>query len=203
MVTYCQSTEVSELLQIETFSSSTSPTFSQVEKIITRKEDRINQKLRHSWKEATTSDLFLDVTFLDPNNGARFDLPNYTIRDITKLNVWDGSAYVNFLTTRTEGRNSDYWIDKKLGVLYVKSDVRRVTNKPIELSYTYGETVVSGDVEDLCIYLTAVDILSMYSKAISFPDDGNSQTSSQDQRIIHMKGEINKIYNSLSYIGTF
>lgn len=208
VVTYCTATQVSELLQIETFSTTTSPTFNQVEAIINRKEDRIDRKLMHGWREKTQTDLFLDATFVETRNGVRFDLPNYSIKTLSsgsgdKLEVWDGSNYIDFLVSKTEGRDEDYWLDTTLGVLWIRSEVRAAQRKPVRITYRYGESVVPGEIEDLCLYLTAIDVLSMYPRSISFGEDGSSKTLTQDSKMNYFKQEVKDIYNSLSNIGTF
>lgn len=210
MTTYIQATDVSELLQIETFSTETSPTLNQVEKIIERKEGRINQRLNHAWGTLTQteSDLYLNVTFVDPRNGVRFDLPNYDVKpfDVSegdKIEVWNGSEYIEFLSAETAGRDKDYWVDSKLGVLYIRNIVQQYTKRPIRVTYRYGTTVIPKSIEELALYLTAIDVLSMYPKAVNFVDDGNSQTSSQDQRITYFKQEVKQIYNNFANIGTF
>ena len=208
MGTYTTAGNVSELLGIPTFTASTQPTLTQVETIISRKEDRIDQKLMHSWRENTITDLFVNLSFIDARNGARFDLPDYTIKTLAtgsgdKLEVWDGTAYVDFLVSKTAGRADDFWLDEVLGVLYIKTGVQRTTKKPIRITYRTGETTVTGDIEDLATLMTAVDVLNSYPLVINFADDGNSQTNNQQQKIDIYKADIKDIFNSLANIGTF
>ena len=104
MVTYTSATLVAELLQLTTFTSTSSPTFTQVEKIISRKEARINLKLSHAWREETVTDLFLNDPTLTSRDGVSFNLPNYSIRSLNsgsgdKIEVWRGSEYVDYLAT--------------------------------------------------------------------------------------------------------
>ena len=202
MVTYTTATDVANLLQIADFTVSTSPTLAQVEKIIERKENYIDQKLNHAWRTATSKSMFIDLSYVDVRNGGRFDLPNYSINTITKLDVWDGVKYVDYLTNATEGRDADFWIDKNLGVLYIKKQLPLITRKPIEIQYTYGESSVDLVIEDLATHLAAIDVINMFPKRVRFADDGGTSTQNQTQRITDLKANVNAIFNSLSNIGT-
>ena len=202
MGTYTDANAVARLLQTDSFGVSTTPTETQVEAIINRKEDRIDQKLKHAWRTKTVTDLFLDYSYIDVRNGFRFDLPNYSIISITKLEVWDGNEYVDFVVDKTEGRDDDYWVDKKLGVLYVKNGFRSRLNKPIRITYTYGESTVAGEIEDLCTYMAAKDVLMMFERNIRFADDGGSNSSTRDRRVEYMEAEIKDLWNSLSNISS-
>ena len=87
-------------------------------------------------------------------------------------------------------------------MLYIKSGVQRNTDKPVRVSYRFGETIVTGDIEDLCTYMTAIDVLNAYDKKVSYTDDGGSSTSSKGERISNYKAEIKELYNSLMPIST-
>jgi len=205
---YCTADDVARLLQTEPFSASTTPTTTQVENIINRKEDRIDQKLMHGWREKTVTDLFLDTTFIEIRNGARFDVPNYSLKTLSsgsgdKLEVWDGTNYIDFLTDKTEGRDNDYWVDLNKGIIWIRVNVRVATRKPIRVTYRFGETVVTGDIEDLCVNMAAIDILNMYQRNIRMVDDGGSAAPTSDSRIANMKEEIKDLWITLSNIGTF
>lgn len=208
MVTYCTADDVARLLQTSPFSTSSTPTTTQVENIILRKEDRIDQKLQHGWREKTSNELYINPTFVDTQNGVRFDLPNYSIKSLSSvdgdsLQVWDGNDYVDFLANKTEGRADDYWLDYEKGVLFIRVDVQTSSKKAIKIKYRYGETTVPGEIEDLCVLLTAIDVLNMYERSVRFTDDGGTNTNSNRERIEVWKQEIKEIYNSLSPIGTF
>lgn len=207
VVTYCTADDVARLLQTEPFGTTTTPTTAQVEKIINRKEDRIDQKLNHGWREKTSKLLFISPSFIDLRNGVRFDLPNYAIKTLTNgtdtLEVWDGNNYIDFLADRTEGRDNDYWLDEELGVLYIRRDVQTSAKKAIRIQFRYGETTVSGDIEDLCVLLAAKDVLTMYPRNIRFDDDGGSAAKNSQQKTEDFDSQIKELWNVLSNIGTF
>lgn len=209
VTTYTTADKVQGALQFsEAFSVTTSPTLVQVNSLINRKEDRIDQMLKHGWRVKTSNELLLSPSFLDYQNGLRFDLPNYSVKELDSvqgdvLEVFDGREYIDYLGTKTNGRINDYWLDLQKGVLYIRGGVNPRVRQSIKIKYRYGESAVTGDIEDLATYMVCIDILNMWQKNITLTDDGGSKTSSQDQRITYFKEQIKEILNSKSSISTF
>ena len=206
VTTYSSSALVSAFIQSEPFGMTTNPTSGQVDNIINRMEDRIDQKLVHGWREKTSKLMFVNPSFFDFRNGTRFDLPNYNVKTLLNgtdtLEVWDGSEYVDFLADKTEGRDEDYWLDGEKGVLFVRNGIQRSTKKPIRIKYRYGEDTVPGEIEDLCTLMAAKQVLMMYQRAIRFVDDGVSAAPTIPQRIDLINEELKDLWISLSNIGT-
>lgn len=207
VTTYTTADIVAGLLQTDLFTTETTPTLTQVEKIINRKEDRIDQKLKHSWREAESKEILLSPTFIDYRNGLRYELPNYTIKTLNsisgdKLEVWDGTKYVDYLTEKTEGRDKDFWLDYNLGVLFIRNGSRASTKKGINIKFRYGEDAVTGDIEDLCTMMTCIDLLNQYEQNIRWSEDGGNNSNPNRDRIRVWKEEIKELFNSLSNIST-
>lgn len=205
--TYTTADDVAGLLQTTEFTLSTTPTLAQVEKIINRKEDRIDQKLMHAWREVSSKEMFLSPTFIDFRNGLRYDLPNYTLKDFSDgsgdiLEVWNGTEYIDYLADKVEGRNNDFWVDYTLGVLFIRTNTRPSTKKGIRVKFRYGEEDVTGEIEDLTTMLSCVDVLNQYEQNIRWSDDGGSNSNPNRDRIKVWKEEIKDLYNSLSNIST-
>ena len=209
VTTYTTAAKVQGALQFsEAFSVTTSPTLAQVNSLINRKEDRIDQMLKHGWRVKTSNELLLSPSFLDYQNGLRFDLPNYSVKELDSLEgdvleVFDGREYIDYLGTKTNGRTNDYWLDLQKGVLYIRGGVNPRVRQSIKIKYRYGDSAVTGDIEDLATYMVCIDILNMWQKNITLTDDGGSKTSSQDQRITYFKEQVKEILNSKSSISTF
>ena len=209
VTTYTTADKVQGALQFsEAFSVTTSPTLAQVNSLINRKEDRIDQMLKHGWRVKTSKELLLSPSFLDYQNGLRFDLPNYSVKELDSdqgdvLEVFNGREYIDYLGTKTNGRIDDYWLDLQKGVLYIRGGVNPRVRQSIKIKYRYGESAVTGDIEDLATYMVCIDILNMWQKNITLTDDGGSKTSSQDQRITYFKEQVKEILNSKSSISTF
>ncbi len=202
VTTYCTSDDVANLLQIPVFDTATMPTKIMVDKLINQQEARIDSKLNTGWRELTESDLYITATNEYDRNGTRYDLPNYEIRAITKLEVWNGSTYDDLVVTGTEGRAADYWVDKNLGVLYVRRGVYGRREKNIKVSYTHGGTVVPLDIEDLCSMMTAVKVLNQYEQVIQWSEDGGNTGNNNMSRITELRKDIKSIFNSYSNIST-
>lgn len=207
--TYTTADKVQGALQFnEPFGVLTSPTLAQVNSLINRKEDRIDEILKHGWRTKTAKEILLSPSFLDYQNGLRFDLPNYSVKELDStdgdtLEVFTGQEYVDFLGTKTNGRNNDYWLDTQKGVLYIRGGINPRLRLSVKIKYRYGETAVTGDIEDLATYMVCIDILNMWQKNITITDDGGSKTSSQDQRITYFKQQVKQILASKSSISTF
>lgn len=93
-----------------------------------------------------------------------------------KFLVWDGSAWVDWLTTKTE--DTDYFVEYELGIIYIRPFIQyplRTYNLleaiPIRFKYRYGEnggdrddaTFTIGntpsDVRRACIKMAAINLI--------------------------------------------
>ena len=145
-----------------------------IEALINRAEDQIDQRTRHAWRtrysgtttgaDVTAKYEYYDIdSCYDSSVGGRKIFLNH--RKITAfshaasdvLEVWNGSAYEDYIQTKTEGRDDDFWVDYELGVLYIS----RYENLPrgIRLKYRYGEATVPYDIADCACKLAALDLV--------------------------------------------
>ena len=161
-ITYSSANKVGNLLGFPDsyFTLSSTPTVTVVEGLIDRVEDKIDSTTGHAWRAITVTD-----EQVRPNSiyrygtGIRFDLTHRSIRSISTLKVWDGSAWVDWVATKTEGRDKDYWIDLINGVVFLLG-VYRIYPHGVKVTYVYGETSVSGGVEDCATMMVAMKILN-------------------------------------------
>jgi len=78
-----------------------------------------------------------------------------------------------YLTTRTEGRDKDWWIDLPTGILWIKTfpfafySNRKYT---VKVTYRYGESTVVKDIEKACVYMTASDVLFSDDRSVLLPE---------------------------------
>ncbi|MBI2020079.1 hypothetical protein HYS94_01530 [Candidatus Daviesbacteria bacterium] len=100
--------DVATLLQIPAFSSSTTPTLATIEDFINRAQSTIDFKTRASWRP----NIIFDEEYDFDING--IPLRKSHVREVTRLQVWDGASY----QTRTQGRTSDYFVVNDLGQIY-------------------------------------------------------------------------------------
>lgn len=199
---YCEVTDVQEEMQAETaFSASTRPTLATIQKWIYSASDTIIQETGHAWHEVTVTDEYHNI---DTNYqyhlraGVRIKLNHRKIREFSSasgdhLYVWDGSAYVDYLTDKTEGRDNDYWVDYTNGVLYLTSYYQRVFEKPIKLTYRYGETSVPYDIRQACAQMVAERLLNFEDNSFTLADTGDTKQMSYDPRISRLRSSYKAI----------
>ena len=211
MVTYCTAAQVASFLQKKGgFSATTTPTTTDVEDLIERNEDFIDEETGHSWREKTVTDEYVDRSVPVCGLGMRFTLRNRSIKTITtgsgdKIEIFDGSSFEDYAATKTEGRAStaDYFVDTELGQVYIKDRIGPWYPKGFRATYRYGETTVTRDIEKACILLTAADILTMNDRQGRFADDGPSNRLSHDRRHEMWKEEAMKILAGRKELGPF
>ena len=184
MVDYCTSAQVFAFLQLATtgglggtdFTTNTTPKKATVEEWIVEAEDEINQQTMNSWKTISVVDEIHTIKnptryyegsqiFLEHRNITTFATPT------DKLEVWNGSTDEDYLITRTEGRNSDYWVDEKLGVLWLRTYPRILSRTfDVKITYRFGEAAVPGDIRKACIRLAAIALIQSDDKSIVIPE---------------------------------
>lgn len=171
---------VASFIGVPTFTGSTDPTLAEVDAFIERNQDAIDYETHHAWRSArVTEELHtIDYTSQNYRDGAQIFLGQRIITALSSgdgdaLLVWNGSIDEDYLTTRTEGRNKDWWIDLSTGMLFIKTfpvpfyTRRRYT---VKVTYRYGESTVVKDIEKACVLMTAVDILGSDDRSILLPE---------------------------------
>lgn len=186
MVVYCTAQQVAEFLQKDNFSETTTPTQTVVEDFILRNETYIEQRTGHAWQTRTVTEEFVDNPKHIPGLGNAFYLRHRTLTTFTSgtdtINIFDGNTDIEYVANKTEGRNSDYYVDKVNGVVYIR-DRNLFYPKGNRFKYRYGESSVDKDIEKACILLTAREILLMNDKTARLIDDGPSNRIPHDRRI--------------------
>lgn len=195
MVDYCTAQQVFEFLQLGTtagfggtdFTANTTPTLEQVEAEIVRSEDEINRATINSWKSVTITKEYHTIKppiyryegtqiFMGHRNVTVF-----SSEDGDKLEVWNGSTDEDYLLTRTEGRNNDYWVNEVDGILWLRTYPRILRRTfDVRLTYRFSEPSVPGDIEKACIRLTAIALVSSDDKSLLFPE-GSSNVPLSDK----------------------
>lgn len=184
-VTYTTADKVSALLQI-TFDGSSSPTSTQVETIINRIEDYVDNATSHAWREVTVTEEYVEPSSPYISGvGVRFKLNHRKIKSISsgdgdKIEIWTGSEWLDLASTGTEGRANDYWVDENRGVIYI---LTRSSFYPtgVRFTYRFGETTVDKSIEDAVTKLTAIDVLQIPEfDSARFTDDGANHLPTQN-----------------------
>lgn len=134
MTTYVSVERVGEFLnfnQPSGFTSYTIPSSGSISRRIERVEDFVDRFTRHSYRSNTVSNEYYDWPYYRFRNvrwrflheEGSIHLRHYPIRTLNsalgdKLQVWNGSTYDDFLTSKTEGRANDYWVDETEGIIH-------------------------------------------------------------------------------------
>lgn len=193
---YCTAAHVASFLQTKSaFSTTTKPTLSEVNDAILRAQDEIDWYTHHSFGSRLSAVEYYDyngymfsyTTFgdyissavagtqglggtVDFSDRGRLYLRHRNIRDITTLQIWDGSSYVDWLATKTEGRGSDYFVIDEKGCIMFGNSYPFRRGQTIRIQYTYGEGTVPRDVEKACIRLAAAELTAGDDRSVLFPE---------------------------------
>jgi len=179
VATYCTVAQVASFLGVPTFTSSTDPTLAEVTEFIEDHQDEIDNETQHAWRILTVNEELHTIEYTSGNyrDGAQIFLGHRIITALASgtdvLSVWNGTEDEDYLTTRTEGRNKDWWIDLPTGLLFIKTfpipfySRRRYT---VKVTYRYGESTVVSDIRRACILLTAIDVLGSDDRSVLLPE---------------------------------
>lgn len=189
VVTYTTGTHVANLLQLgRVFTTTTIPTVSEVERIINRKEDFIDNKTGHAWRTTTiTQEYVIPNRNYTYGTGVKFKLSHRKIKNFNsdsgdKIEVWDGSSWVDYVATTTEGRANNYWADYTNGIVFIM-DRRGYFENGVRFTYRYGDTIVDKTVEDIATKLAAIDVLTNYDLNVNFVEDGATTRLTDNNKI--------------------
>lgn len=198
MTTYCTSKQVAEVLQISNFNADSIPADNIIDRYIERAEAKIESTTAHAWQTKTVTDEYLEPSSLYRyGTGIRFKLSHRSIKTFVsgtdKLEVWDGSNWVEYVANKTEGRSNDYWVNYTEGVVYLIG-TQRIYPDGVRCTYRYGESTVAASIEECAILMTAIMVLnSPEFSSVGFTDDGGSSRNYDRERIAEWKETINNI----------
>lgn len=180
---------MARLLQVDEFGGegATKPSIDDVEEWILEAQDDIDSKTQHAWRTKTVTDEVHDIDSLLYERGVGWQiyLPHSDIKTLTsgtdKIEIWDGSSWVDWIASGdyTEGRDEDYWVDYKQGILYIRSLSANTSfrKKGLRLTYRYGTATVPKDIRKCCAMIVAIDILMSNDRTLMVPEDERPQLS--------------------------
>lgn len=176
VVTYCSVADVSDFLRVP-ITATTTPNKTQVEKLINRKEDEVERRTGHAWKETTISnevhDLPLIYTF---GWGTPIFLHHRNIKDLSsasgdKIEIWKGgsNAWEDILSN-TEWYDVNY----QFGKLFLRGFIFSILRKHrVRVTYRFGDTTVPGDIKDIVIKMVATEIINTSFRMDKLPTGGS------------------------------
>ena len=165
-------------LQVDEFSTSTNPTKATVEMFIDEIQDFIDFYTGKSWRVVSYSTFLNNSNLTTDDNQIKIYLPHRNILSLDSskgdvLQVWNGSTYDDYLSSKTEGRASDYYLDYKKGILYFNDSLTYKENAiNITYRYSYGNTTtLSSDITDTDTTITGADFSDYPYTAVVRIDD--------------------------------
>lgn len=186
---YCSAADVGSFLQVS-FSGSTTPSSTEVEAIIAEHEDYIDAETMHAWRTVTVTEETHHVGQIayQVRDGVSIFLENRSVKTLSsgsgdKVEIWNGSTWEDYLVSRTEGRNNDFWLDYKMGVLFLKTFTQSFPkNFAARITYRFGESTVKADIKKACVYLTAADIVESDDRSVLLPEGTSNVPLSEKAR---------------------
>ena len=216
MPSYCAHADISAFLQVDAFhATDTTPTISQVESFIDMAEARVEQLTNHAWSTAnaiTVTDERVRVQTVRStaiNDRGRIQLAHYPILTLAggsgdTLKVWEGSAYVDYVASKTMGssvtdvNDKDFWVDTERGIIYIENYAihNMLNSAPAGVSayvkYRYGDATTPQDIKLATIYFTAATIAMNDDLNLMQEADDSMDNSTKSQKFEDMAMKILK-----------
>jgi len=180
---YCQDSDVSDYLQVDAFSGSTTPSGDAVDEAIQNNEKFIDEYTDHAWHSSrygavTKEPLVVQhVSTTTVSYRGVMSLDHYPIASLTNLYVWNGGEYKDYVSDSnftagsfTDPLSGDYWVDTDNGKVYLKqfpafNMMTAPSGVKAYATYTYGDATTPHDIKKACILLTCADVVSMWDNS--------------------------------------
>ena len=216
MANYCSHSDVSAFLQVSAFhATDTTPTIGQVEAFIDMAEARVEQLTNHAWhtnNAITVTDERARVQTVRStaiNDRGRIQLSHYPIVTLAggsgdTLKVWEGSAYVDYVASKTMGSSvtdvvdKDFWVDTERGIIYIENYAihNMLNSAPAGVSayvkYRYATATTPKDIKLATIYLTASTLAMNDDLNLMQEADDSMDNSTKSQKFEDMAMKILK-----------
>ena len=153
--TYCSVGDVADFLNVA-IDENSKPNKIQVEKLINRSEDKIDNRTGRAWRSITVTNEYkrLPNTYIY-GRGHMLDL-RYRNVVLTKIEVWNGTSYDDVTAMTT-----DYTLIAELGQLFIRGYIFSIIRaQRFRISYTYGETVVPKDITEACVKMVSIELIN-------------------------------------------
>ena len=205
MGTYTSHGCISAFLKIDPFTACTTPTCTQVESIISRMEDRIDQRTGHAWRLKTVTNEYHDLPLLYSFGfGTMISLKHRAIQPLNmcsgdRLEIWNGAS--GCYTCRLGSGNFEEISER--GEVYIRGHLFSTMRKNrVRLTYRYGgepgdcvcSIPVPNDIEDAVIKLTAIDLITTSFRFDILPRGGSGTLSYDlDTAVMRWREDIDRI----------
>ena len=214
MPNYCTSSQVASFLQVPSFSGSTTPSGGHVDDFIDMSEARVDELTNHAWATARAGTVTNERARIQLvrsnviNSRGRIQLKHYPIVDLAsgtdKLNVWDGTAYTEYVANKTgtntvtDSVNKDWWVDTERGIVYINNyaTLNMMNSSPqgvdAYVTYRYATATTPADIKLATIYFTAAMIAMNDDLNLMQEGDDSMDNAARSQRFEEMAMKILK-----------
>lgn len=97
--------------------------------------------------------------------------------------VWSGSAWENWVLTKTMSHTGDFWLDPDAGIIYVKTIAWFTGRNAVRITYRYGANVVDLDIERAATMLAACEVVDLEGLRSNMPGGESLNVMSPRDRI--------------------
>jgi len=194
---YCTADDVGRLLGVGRgyFTETSTPlTLDDINMVINMMEDEIDRETQCSWRIKPANDGRWEYHTLGRIGlrGSWFvwlgypvflkyrKIPQFSATAGDKIEVFNGNAWENWITTKVEGIGQDYWVDYDAGIIFFRGLWVYLGLKEyvLRIQYRYGaETSVPRDISLACTYLTAAHLVSTNDRLMILPEGGTQVVS--------------------------
>lgn len=198
---YTSAKKVADFMGVSEFTDSTTPTLDKIINLINAAQDMIDDRTHHAWREKTVTDELYDLFEKQYKFGTgraiylkRRKIRTFSSSSGDKLEIWNGGTWEDWISTKTEGRAEDYWVDYERGVIYLRLTFVAYYEKSVRATFRFGETSVPYDIQMAATKIVARDLLYQEDKTFLLPE-GSSQISWRD-KLDKMDEDIDEILNN-------
>ena len=193
---YCLPGDVKRILRLpQAFSVSTNPTDTEVYSFIEDTMTEIDTLTRRAWRSRTKTKEYHDVPdrwMYEYGVGLRLKLGHRFIKTLDtsegdKIEVWNGTAWEDYVANKTEGRSNDYWLDEEEGFLHIMQRFWFHRKRALRVTYRYGEATIPKDIRKACALLVAAEVLASDDYSASVNESAQSSNTTHLDRISSWK----------------
>jgi len=176
-------------------------------------EDYIDGYTRHAWRRrysgtSSGKETSANFEYYDPPSfwfewmvGIPIYLAHRKLETLSSslgdvIEIWDGSNYQDWITTKTEDRARDFWVDYEMGILYIRTRFSFLSDVRIRVKYRYGEASVDGRVQEAAIKLVAIRLITNEDMAVLIPEGADKVNMESKASIWQTR--VNETLSSLS-----
>lgn len=222
MPAYATATDVSDFMQRDAFGASTVPTLTAVNTWIDEAERNIERITNRAYGTKTVR-----ITDFETSDFEYHDIwpHHYTYTFVNKprvylkhpniitplatasgdsMQVWDGSAYTEWVGVKTEGRNGDFWLNGNEGIVYFNRGyplIRYPEGVRLKYRYTGAAVAVEPWVRDITVKVVALKVMEFDTKTMTAAGGaGNPEVLGISDRARHLREEIDKVLDENSWL---